>query len=567
MHILLNYLSIDACMEKMAMATQPVDQNLKALAEKCQLLENQCSEYVKALEQTNSRLEKEIRKQKRTELKLKASETRFRKIFDYAPFGSAITDGNGKIVLANRALCSMMGYSRNELENMHFSDITVEEDSETDFELLNKLTNAEIDHYSLERRYRSKKGTTIWGSLAVTLVAGKTPEENKIIGMLEDISKRKQAEQELLNSKNDLEKMVTQRTQEIRLLKDRLQAENFILRRELAESQSYGTIIGESHPIKTVISQIELVAPTDANVLIHGESGTGKELVAREIHRHSKRKEKPMIKVNCATIPKDLYESEFFGHVKGAFTGAVKDRIGRFEAADGGTIFLDEVGEIPHELQSKLLRILQEGEYERLGEDKTRKVNVRIIAATNKQLIKEVKANRFRDDLYYRLNVFPIQIAPLRERKDDIQLLAPHFIDKLSKKLNVPSPQLTRANVLDLQSYEWPGNVRELENAVERAIILTRTQTLNFTSMKEAALPNVNPPFESVSDVDTIEKVLSAEQMKRFERLNTINALRRCNWKIYGDDGAARLLDIKPTTLIERMKRSRIQKPNRTSRN
>jgi hydrogenase-4 transcriptional activator len=549
------------------MAAQKIDKKLEALAEKCQLLENQCSAYVTALEQTNKRLEKEVKKQKRTESRLKASETKFRKIFDYAPFGSAITDWEGKIVLANRGLCSMMGYSKNELENMHFSDITHQDDRDTDLDLFNQLTQGEIDHYRLEKRYRSKNGKTIWGSLAVTLVAGKQSEEKKIIGMVEDISTRKQAEQEIIDSRDNLEKKVAERTKEIRLLKDRLQAENLILRRELAESQSYGTIIGESHPIKTVISQIELVAPTDANVLIHGESGTGKELVAREIHRHSQRKEKPMIKVNCATIPKDLYESEFFGHVKGAFTGAVKDRIGRFEAADGGTIFLDEIGEIPLDLQSKLLRILQEGEYERLGEDKTRKVDVRIIAATNKQLIKEVKANRFRDDLFYRLNVFPIQVASLKERKDDIQLLATHFIDKLSKKLNVPPPPLTQANLMDLQAYDWPGNVRELENAVERALILTRSRTLNFASMEVASLPNTSPPVERVSKRVAAEAVLSAEAMKQFERRNTINALVRCNWKIYGDDGAARLLDVKPTTLIERMKRMRIQnKKNLRSR-
>ena len=267
----------------------------------------------------------------------------------------------------------------------------------------------------------------------------------------------------------DLETIVVERTVEIRRLKDRLQAENIILKEELADAQRYGTIIGDSHPIKTVISLIERVAPTDANVLIHGESGTGKELVAREIHKHSRRKEKPLIKVNCATTPKDLYESEFFGHVKGSFTGAVKDRIGRFEAADGGTIFLDEVGEIPLDLQSKLLRILQEGEYERLGEDKTRKVDVRIIAATNKDLVKEVRAKRFRDDLFYRLNVFPIQIAPLRDRKEDIQLLATHFANNLSRDLNVPCPRLTQANIIDLQSYDWPGNARELENVIEHS--------------------------------------------------------------------------------------------------
>jgi len=242
----------------------------------------------------------------------------------------------------------------------------------------------------------------------------------------------------------------------------------------------------------------------------------------------------------------------------------MNSHLDRSEAADGGTIFLDEIGEIPLGLQSKLLRILQEGEYERLGEDKTRKVNVRIIAATNKQLIKEVNANRFRDDLFYQLNVFPIQVAPLRERKDNIQLLARHFIDTLSKKLNVPSPQLTQANVLDLQAYDWPGNVRELENAVERALILARSQTLNFAAINVASLPNTSPPVESVSNRATAEAVLSAEAMKQLERRNTINALRRCNWKIYGDDGAARLLDVKPTTLIERMKRMRIEnKKNR----
>ncbi len=381
-----------------------------------------------------------------------------------------------------------------------------------------------------------------------------------------EISERKRIEKEIIQSRNDLEGIVAKRTREIRLLKDRLQAENIILKRELAESQSYGTIIGDSYPIKTVISQIELVAPTDANVLIHGESGTGKELVAREIHRHSQRKDKPMVKVNCATIPKELYESEFFGHAKGAFTGAVKDRIGRFEAADGGTIFLDEVGEIPLDLQSKLLRILQEGEYERVGEEKTRRVDVRIIAATNKKLLKEVRANRFRDDLFYRLNVFPIEIDPLRERKDDIQLLATHFVDKLSKKLNVPGPPLTKANVLDLQSYDWPGNVRELENAVERAIILTRTNNLDFSSIQDKSMPNSIFPVERKVQKSIDQSVLSATEMKQLERQNTINALQECNWKIYGNDGAASLMDIKPTTLIERMKRMQINKPSKNTK-
>lgn len=547
------------------MLPRPTQEKLKVLEEKCELLENQCSEYVSALKQTNQRLEKEIRKQKQTESRLKISEMRFRKIFEHAPFGAAIADFSGNIVLVNRVLCMMLGYTQQELEGMHLKDVTHDEDLDADMQRFRQLTTGEIDHYNLEKRYRTQSGDVIWGSMAATRIPGKKPKERSILGMVEDISDRKRAEQEILQSRNALEDIVAERTREIRSLKDRLQAENFILKQELAESRSYGTIIGRSHPIKTVISQIELVSPTDANVLIHGESGTGKELVAREIHRHSQRKAKPMIKVNCATIPKDLYESEFFGHVKGAFTGAVKDRIGRFEAADGGTIFLDEVGEIPLDLQSKLLRILQEGEYERLGEEKTRKVNVRIIAATNKQLFDEVKTNRFRDDLFYRLNVFPIQIAPLRERKDDIQMLAAHFVDKLSTKLNVSPPQLSQANIIDLQSYDWPGNVRELENAIERAIILSRTEKLNFSSIQNLGSPHPPAPLSGDSGVTVDRTVLSADEMKQFERNNTINAMKQCRWKIYGEDGAAHLLGINPTTLIERMKRMHIRKPPKQS--
>jgi hydrogenase-4 transcriptional activator len=378
-----------------------------------------------------------------------------------------------------------------------------------------------------------------------------------------EIAQRERIEKALISSKDRLEDMVSERTREIQLLRDRLLAENVILKRDLAESQTYGTIIGDSHPIKAVVSQIKLVAPTHANVLVQGESGTGKELVAREIHRHSQRKQMPLIKVNCATIPKDLYESEFFGHVKGAFTGAVKDRLGRFEAADGGTIFLDEVGEIPLDLQSKLLRILQDGEYERLGEERTRKVDVRVVAATNKRLIEEVRANRFRDDLYYRLNVFPIRIAPLRERKADILPLATHFIAKLSKKLNVAAPPLTKANLMDLKTYDWPGNVRELENAIERAMILNRSNSLSFTSIKERAHPSDIPLPVDAGQVGIGSKILSAAELKLFERQNTVAALTRCHWKIYGEDGAAMLLGVKPTTLIERMKKMQIKKPEK----
>ena len=221
-------------------------------------------------------------------------------------------------------------------------------------------------------------------------------------------------------------------------------------------------IIGQSIALRQIISQIEMVAPTDANVLILGETGTGKELIARELHRRSRRKDKPLVRVNCACIPKELYESEFFGHARGAFTGAIKDRVGRFEAAAGGTLFLDEIGEIPLELQSKLLRVLQEKCYERVGEEMTRRADVRIVAATNRDLKKEVTAGRFREDLYYRLNVFPMKLAPLRERREDIPLLAAHFVELSLRELGCPRPRLTRAGIETLQSYDWPGNIREL---------------------------------------------------------------------------------------------------------
>ena len=365
----------------------------------------------------------------------------------------------------------------------------------------------------------------------------------------------------LKKSRDELELEVARRTAEIQKLHERLQAENTYLKEELAGTHTYGEIIGESPSLMAVIARIELVAPTDANVLILGESGTGKELIAREIHAQSSRKDRPLIKVNCATIPKELYESEFFGHVKGAFTGAVSDRMGRFEASDGGTLFLDEVGEIPPSLQGKLLRVLQEGEFERVGEGRTRKVDVRIIAATNKNLLEEIKNGRFREDLYYRLNVFPIEITPLRDRKQDIPLLVTHFIEVFSRRLNRPVPRLTEANLMDMKAHDWPGNVRELQNIIERALILSPHGRLHFD------LPRVNSgaplPGQSLSEAASspTTPILTEADIAALQKQNMLAALIRSDWKIYGKDGAAQLLGIKPTTLIERMRRLKIKRP------
>ena len=343
--------------------------------------------------------------------------------------------------------------------------------------------------------------------------------------------------------------------EEIATLKARLEQENLYLQEEIEIEHNFSEILGESSAIKNVLKAIETVAPTDVNVVIAGETGTGKELVARALHNLSSRKYKTLIKVNCATIPKELFESEFFGHVRGAFTGALRDRVGRFELADKGTLFLDEVGEIPLDMQSKLLRVLQEGEFERIGDERTRTVDVRIIAATNRDLKQEVEAGRFRQDLYYRINVFPIEVAPLRRREGDIPRLATHYLRQGAQRLKRPCPPLTEAGVLQLLTYDWPGNVRELQNVIERALITSGVGPLRFDlpaaqlGQTSATNPLVKPALGAGKGV-----MPEAEQ-RHHERENLLAALRQTQWKVYGRKGAAALLGIKPSTLASRIKK------------
>jgi len=337
--------------------------------------------------------------------------------------------------------------------------------------------------------------------------------------------------------------------EEIETLRKKLELENEYLREEVTQSGVFGELVGQGPALEAVARQIDLVAPTDSAVLILGESGTGKELIAREIHRRSRRAEKPLIKVNCAAVPRELFESEFFGHAKGAFTGALRDRAGRFELADGGTLFLDEIGEIPLELQAKLLRVLQESELERVGDERTRKVNVRVIAATNRSLKCEVEERRFRQDLYYRLSVFPVKLPPLRKRIEDIPLLVEHFLGLSCRKLGRPKPRLTLANVQQLQQYDWPGNVRELQHVIERAVITASGSRLRFE------LPIGKDSKRLANDVVLAhEQVLTDAKIRKFESDNIRAALRSANGKIYGPGGAAELLGVKPTTLASRMK-------------
>ncbi|MDQ8202196.1 sigma 54-interacting transcriptional regulator [Pelagicoccus sp. SDUM812003] len=342
--------------------------------------------------------------------------------------------------------------------------------------------------------------------------------------------------------------------EKIRELHERLELENQYLRDEVEETRSFGEIVGRSEPVQHIISKIELVSGTDASVLVTGESGTGKELIAREIHRRSQRKEKPLIRVNCAGIPASLFESELFGHAKGAFTGALRDRPGRFEAAAGGTLFLDEIGEMPIDLQAKLLRVLQEGQYERVGEDRTRHVDVRIIAATNRDLRVEVAEKRFREDLFYRLNVFPIEAPPLRERSEDIPSLVAHFLKHLSKRHGMKLPTVSKAQLQALSNYNWPGNVRELQNQVERALITSRGKRLHFEVFEQSS-----EPVDSKGKQDSDDRILNESQMVALQRRNILKALKQTEGQVYGAEGASALLGLKPSTLASRMKKLGIE--------
>jgi transcriptional regulator with GAF, ATPase, and Fis domain len=321
-----------------------------------------------------------------------------------------------------------------------------------------------------------------------------------------------------------------------------------------------GRIVGGSRALREVLQKVDAVASTDATVLITGESGTGKELLAKEIHRRSSRSTRPFVRINCSAVPRELFESEFFGHARGAFTGAVRERPGRFQVADGGTIVLDEIGDLPVELQPKLLRVLQEGEYERVGEDGTRKIDVRVIAATNQNLAAEVRARRFRQDLFYRLNVFPLEVPPLRARKDDIPLLAAHTIARMSKQHRVPAPPLTREDIEWLTRYDWPGNVRELQNVIERALILSKGVRLRL----DAALPRLaGVALEPTSPADSrgVDVVLTDRECRELERANMERALARCDGRIYGPGGAADMLGLNPTTLASRLRACKIAVP------
>lgn len=373
--------------------------------------------------------------------------------------------------------------------------------------------------------------------LLVSTAVAKLPEGQRILVCLEDVTARKRAELSLQKA-----------LQEVEQLKEQLQQDNLVLREELRLSRSCEEIVGTSEELKITLEKARQVATTDANVLILGETGTGKELIARAIHRLSPRKNRPLVTVNCAALAASLIESELFGHVPGAFTGAVVEKAGRFELAHGGTIFLDEIGELPLQLQAKLLRVLQSGQFERVGSADTQTVDVRVIAATNRDLKKAMSEETFRSDLYFRLAVFPIEVPPLRVRRQDIAPLAWHFINCKQSQLGKRFENIPKAVLSTLTGYDWPGNVRELENVVERAMILSPGPDLQL----ETHLPRIAPGRQSVSQYEDVATV---------ERDHIIKVLETCSWKIKGNGNAAERLGLNPSTLRSRIKKLGISRP------
>ncbi len=443
-----------------------------------------------------------------------------------------ILDLQGRLKRWNKNLQDLYGYTAEELQDKYLGDFLSDEDQKKVLIEIEKVIE-DGQERSVEYDIIVKGGKIVpdyYGSGKLLKIG----DESYIIGQTIDISKMKQAQRK-----------ITSQLEEISGLKEELEKENLYLRNELMSVSAFGEIVGESDTLKHVEYRVEQVAPQDTTVLLEGETGTGKELFARAIHQRSKRNKKPLITVNCASLPASLIESELFGHEKGAFTGALQRQIGRFELADGGTLFLDEVAEIPIELQVKLLRVLQEGEFERIGSSKTIKVDVRVIAATNKSLEQEISKGRFRLDLFYRLNVFPITVIPLRQRISDIPILVEHFVNRFNSKLGKNITRIPKKIIEQLKVYTWPGNVRELENIIERAMIVSNSSVLSVEKL-ELPIYAAQQKFQSLAD---------------YERDYITKVLDETLWRINGPNGAAQILDMHPETLRSRIKKLEIKHP------
>jgi len=476
-------------------------------------------------------------------------------ILDSAGEGIYGLDGDGRITFSNIAATQILGWrhedvagrSAHEVHHHSHADGTTYPRDECP--IYAALVDGEV-HRVVDEVFWNASGEAVPVEYTSTPIR-KDGELDGAVVVFRDITARKRLEQEREAA-----------FEQVSCLKNLIEQERDYLRDEINVTVNFGEIIGESQALKRTLAQIETVADTPVGVLILGESGVGKEMIARAIHTKSDRADKPLVKVNCASIPGELFESEFFGHVKGAFTGAHQDRVGRLQLAHGGTLFLDEVGEIPLAQQGKLLRALQEGEFERVGDDETIKVDVRVVAATNRNLTEEIKAGRFREDLYYRLSVFPVEVPPLRERLDDIAPLVMHFLNTICRELNREPLGLTKNQLVALKSHNWPGNIRELKNVIERAVISSTGGRLRLDpslSIAAAQQPSTAGGAEGAASGDA--DFVTIAEFKELEKANLIAALTHTNWKTWGPDGAAELLGMKPSTLTYRMKALGISKP------
>jgi len=514
------------------------------------------AEIVHELQVHQIELEMQNEELRRMQLTLEESRRKYIDLYDFAPVGYFTLTDKSLIAEVNLTGAELLGVTRQKLINCRFRRFVAPEDQGLwDRHLLNVLKGKE--KHACDLLLRRVDGSTFAAHLeSVRLdLSDSDPVCRTIVS---DIAERKLIEEALQRAHNELDRRVAERTAElstalaeIRILKDQLEVENIYFRHENKMKHRFEHIIGQSDGLKYVLYRAEQVAPTNATVLILGETGTGKELIAAAIHNMSPRKDRPLITVNCATLPGNLIESELFGREKGAFTGADTRQVGRFEIAHGSTLCLDEIGELPLELQAKLLRVIQHGEFERLGSSHTIKVDVRIIATTNRDLEEEIRKGRFRQDLYYRLNVFPITVPPLRQRKEDIPAMVQAFIERYSKKLGKSITSISKETMRTLQDYPWPGNVRELENIIERAVILCPGPVLQLTDKLEIPFPALS------STVRTLEET---------ERVQIVKILSETRWRIEGKDGAAAILGIHPSTLRARMHklgvvRSEIKEP------
>ena len=471
---------------------------------------------------------------------------KYRDLYRSTPAMLHTVDGEAKIVTVTDHWLQKLGYRREQVVGRPIIDFFTEEDRKhyEGGKLKELLQRGDFNNE--QRQMITSDGRVL--DLVVSAISHRNVagEVDQMLVASKDVTARNRAERKLRVA-----------LAENARLREELEHERDYLREEVNVAMNFGRIVGTSQALHKMLKRAE----TPASVLLQGESGVGKELVAHAIHARSPRADGPLVKVNCASIPKELFESEFFGHVKGAFTGAHRDRIGRFQLADGGTIFLDEVGEIPLELQGKLLRVLQESEFERVGDDVTRTVDVRVIAATNRNLEQLIVDGEFREDLFYRLSVFPVDVPPLRERDDDIIQLAQHFLEQTCKDFGRPRLSLSRAHANELRNYDWPGNIRELKNVIERAVILSPGNVLRL-DLSMPSLSAVTPaPAAPASPAD--DEVLTEKEMQELRKRNTIAALERSGWRVSGPNGAAELLGVRPTTLADRIRTMGIKKPSK----